>query len=97
MLYASIRFQQYNQMMYMSDSVESAVYYAREGNLPLHCMDIISIAETSKTIKNIWQIMDADDFYRNRIAQTQNRLNLKFIGPNMPYSQMDTLCKTGNY
>jgi hypothetical protein len=97
MLYASIRFQQYNELMYMSDSVESAVYYAREGNLPLHCMDIISIAETSKTIKNISQIMDADAFYRARITQTENRLNLKLIGPNMPYSRMDTFCKTGNY
>lgn len=97
MLYASIRFQQYNQLMYMSDSVESAVYYARQGNLPLHCMDIISITETSKTIKNISQIMDSDAFYKDRITQTENRLNLKFIGSNITYSQMDILCKTGNY
>lgn len=97
MLYASIKFEQLNEKMYFSDSTESAVYYAREGNLPLNCMALINSREERKILKETRKILMANQTYKTAIEKNQSRLNLHIIGSNLPYDKMDKICQTGNY
>ena len=97
LLYATLRLTQINEKMYLAESAESAVYYANQAFIPLHCMNYFSNYEAKSIYGPIEKIYMQNSFYKERIQQTENKLDLKILGINKSKQELDMLCESGAY
>ena len=97
LLYATIRLAQINEKMYLSMTTESAVFYANQAFVPLHCMNYFSKYKAKSIYMPLINIYMANAFYKKQINNSESLLNLKILGTDKTKFELDQICVNGAY
>lgn len=97
LLYATIRLAQINEKMYLSMTTESAIFYANQAFVPLHCMNYFSNNKAKSIYMPLINIYMANAFYKKQIKNSESLLNLKILGTDKTKFELDQICVNGAY